>query len=384
MYSSRPKIGILVFLEEDCGGVFQYAQSMIDALPKNSRFQFVVFTKKGGKQFNCGEHEIRVIDIKSNFFDKLFRFFKLLFLTKYFPVVSKVFSHFNEINFFVSPVISPFPHFFLNKPFVFTLHDMQERHLPHFFSYIERTKRFILNRALLSTARAVICESGFIKQDIIHFSGICKNKVYVIKAPPVVLNGNGLSSVSSDKIKCKYKIPDNFIFYPAQLWPHKNHKLLIRAFLRVKEKHSDLKLILTGTRNGNYKELQRFIKELRLENSVLHFGYVSQEDLQYFYLFSKMLIMPTLFESLSIPIYEALVLGVPVCASRIDSLVEQAEGACVFFDPNDYKDIANKIIFILDNPDFVQNLRRNGFQLMASINQIEYSAQLESVLEYCV
>ena len=42
---------------------------------------------------------------------------------------------------------------------------------------------------------------------------------------------------------------------------------------------------------------------------------------------SIMLVMPTLFESVSIPIYESFFLKVPVCASNVVALTEQVGGA---------------------------------------------------------
>ena len=48
-----------------------------------------------------------------------------------------------------------------------------------------------------------------------------------------------------------------------------------------------------------------------------------------------MLVMPTLFESVSNPIYELFFLKVPVCASNVEDLTEQVSGSGILFDPND-------------------------------------------------
>ena len=64
---------------------------------------------------------------------------------------------------------------------------------------------------------------------------------------------------------------------------------------------------------------------------------------------SIMLVMPTLFESVSIPIYESFFLKVPVCASNVVALTEQVGGAGILFDPNDVYDMAKKISILLIN-----------------------------------
>ena len=44
--------------------------------------------------------------------------------------------------------------------------------------------------------------------------------------------------------------------------------------------------------------------------------------------------MPSLFESVSIPIYEAFQVGTPVAASNILAIPEQVGDAGLLFDPN--------------------------------------------------
>ena len=68
-----------------------------------------------------------------------------------------------------------------------------------------------------------------------------------------------------------------------------------------------------------------------------------------------MLVMPTLFESVSIPIYESFFLKVPVCASNVVDLTEQVGGSGILFDPNDSYDISKKISILLNNENI-----RNG------------------------
>ena len=62
-----------------------------------------------------------------------------------------------------------------------------------------------------------------------------------------------------------------------------------------------------------------------------------------------MLVMPTLFESVSTPIYELFFLKAPVCASNVEDLTEQVSGSGILFDPNDSYDISKKISILLNN-----------------------------------
>lgn len=53
--------------------------------------------------------------------------------------------------------------------------------------------------------------------------------------------------------------------------------------------------------------------------------------------------MPTLFESVSLPIWESFYLGVPVVSSDVCALPEQVGDAGLLFDPNNVEDMAEKI-----------------------------------------
>ena len=68
---------------------------------------------------------------------------------------------------------------------------------------------------------------------------------------------------------------------------------------------------------------------------MFYYRCISYEELLYVYKMSTMLVMPTLFESVSNPIYELFFLKVPECASNVEDLTEQVSGSGILFDPND-------------------------------------------------
>lgn len=376
------KIGILAFGDRHGGGVYQYTQSIIDALKVDNTNNYVIFCNIGDDRFDKYGLEVRKVDKpKSKIYEKIMRAFQhLLFIRKPCFFTKKELDIFEDIDMFLSPAISAYPHFYINKPFVFTLHDMQERYYPKFFSKYERIIRWLNNRALGKTANKIICESNFVKNDIIKFINVNKKKIIIIQSPPPenFLNYK-FNNEQFKVIKQKYNLPDNYIFYPAQCWFHKNHIKLVEAFDIVTKKYNNISLIFVGSQQNNYVNLMKIVNELKLNKKVKHLGYIDYEDLPYIYKMSKMLVMPTLFESVSIPIYEAFALNVAVCSSNVVALPEQVGDAGLIFDPNDPNDIAEKIILYLKNENFRKEKAQKGFKKVKYFNHYEYSKKLLGV-----
>ena len=91
------------------------------------------------------------------------------------------------------------------------------------------------------------------------------------------------------------------------------------------------------------------------------------------------MVIPTLFESISIPVFEAFALGAPVCASRIGALPEQIGEAGALFDPFSVPEIARTICAALADEDRRRELVRRG-KAVAGMTREAYAARLQSVL----
>ncbi|MGJ0359252.1 glycosyltransferase family 4 protein [Aliarcobacter cryaerophilus] len=378
------KIGILAFGDKHGGGVYQYTQSIIDALKEDKTKKYIIFCSSDDDRFDEYGLEVRKIDKpKSTLFAKIIRAFQfLLFVQKPLFFTKEELDKFSDIDMFLSPAISAYPHFYMNKPFVFTLHDMQERYYPEFFSKYERLMRWLNNRTLARSADKVICESNFVKNDIIKFTEVNGDKISVIQSPPPenFLNYR-FDSENFGAVKAKYNLPEKFVFYPAQCWFHKNHIKLVEAFEIVTKKYDDVYLILTGSQQNNYNNLMARIDELNLNDKVKHLGYIDYGDLPYFYKMSQFLVMPTLFESVSIPIYEAFGLEVAVCSSDVVALPEQVGDAGVIFDPHNINDMADKMMMYLNDEKLQKEKARLGFERVENFNHNEYKNKLMELLK---
>lgn len=377
------KIGVLAFGDKHGGGVYQYTESIIDALKDDRTKEYILFCNMDDNRFNNCGLDVRKIDKPtSNMLKKIIRAIQFLFLVRKPLFFTKnEFEKFQDIDIFMAPAITAYPHFYMNKPFVFTLHDMQERYYPEFFTIYERIIRWLTNRTLAKSATHIICESKFVKNDIVEFTRVNSLKINIIQSPPPseFLNYK-FDEKQFEILKVKYHLPNKYIFYPAQCWFHKNHIKLVEAFSLVAMKYDDVYLILTGSQQNNYNNLMKRIDALKLNDKVKHLGYIDYKALPYLYKMSQFLVMPTLYESISIPIYEAFALEVAVLSSNIAALPEQVGDAGIIFDPCNISEMAEQMMMYLDDEDLRKEKARLGFQRITNFNHNEYTKKLIELL----
>ena len=113
---------------------------------------------------------------------------------------------------------------------------------------------------------------------------------------------------------------------------------------------------------------------------IKYLGYIDYSELPYLYKASEFLVMPSLFESISIPIYESFSLKVPVVCSNITSLPEQVGDAALTFDPLNIKDISDKMLMYLNNHNLKKQMSVKGHKRIQGFNHSEYCKKLLNIL----
>lgn len=384
MNKSGKTIGIAAFQTLDSGGVLQYTEAFLQALSLDKTNHYIVFCLESNHRFDgCGLDVVKLSSANGSFLQRVFRMLALFNLPfpPSFCLDSQQRKLFSKLDLVLSPVISLYPHLFAGIPFYFTLHDVQERYYPEYFPLKERLMRHLKNRVLCKRAKGVLCESRHVKSDIMRFYPVPAENIHVIPAPPPKEFLSFSHRENDDRrVSSKYSLPEQYVFYPANTWAHKNHLRLLEAFSRVRKSHPDVHLVLSGAQKGAHDKVREKIKEPELEGFVHHIGYIDYEDLPYLYRLSRFLVMPSLFESISIPVYEAFCLEVAVCVSNVVALPEQVGDAGLLFNPDDADDMAEKIIMYLDNDKLRKEKARKGRLKIESYQMEEYSRKLIQAL----
>jgi len=141
---------------------------------------------------------------------------------------------------------------------------------------------------------------------------------------------------------------------------HKNVAAAIQAANLLRRKNRlDIQLLILGGKSGNVGLAQQ-IREFpgRFEFP----GWVSAQDLPYFYHLATALVLPSLFEGFGLPVVEAFACGCPVICSDRGSLPEVAGQAAWLVDPLQPEEIAEAIYSIATDQELRRNWIEKGLQ----------------------
>lgn len=361
------KIGILATARQRNGGTLLYTLSMIEALRRlpQDRYQWTLFTPQDNHEYD--DLGLPIVRLPGGLAIAAAR----LGGKDPFGTVDKV----------VAPIYSTVL-LITRRPFAFTLHDLQEKYYPENFSLATRAWRHTTNRLLTARASYIVCESNFVQRDIVRYFNVPSSRIAVVPAPPVsTLSNCQLDADGLATVRRRIDLPERYVFYPAQFWPHKNHRRLVEAFAHVAETHPNCFLVLTGKERDEYENVFKRVRELGLTSRIRHLGYVEQAELAALYRCATVIAVPTLFESISLPVYEAFSVGTAVCASNVVALPEQIGDAGLLFDPCSVGDIAEKISRLLGAPDLRQQLIERGRRRMMSVTHEDYARRLGEIID---
>ncbi len=215
------------------------------------------------------------------------------------------------------------------RPAASTVLDVQHEVFPEFFSRAELAYRRRVYGWTVQKSRIVITISEHAREALVERLGLDPERVRAIHL-----------GVDHERFRPDDRPREDFLLYPANGWPHKNHPRLFEAFTRVRRDRPELRLVLTGAAHGG----------LSLPDGVETRGHVSPDALVDLYRRARALVYPSLYEGFGIPCVEAMACGCPVAASDVASLPEVCGDAAVYVDPLSVESIAQGIRDVLDRP----------------------------------
>ena len=233
--------------------------------------------------------------------------------------------------------------FVTDIPFIYHPHDLQHRHLPQFFGRAERSLRDYSYRTLCQRAAVVSVVSQWVKRDLQSAFNLSDSKIRIVHFAPEPL-GSLASSAVTKQLARKFSLPQRFILYPSRTWPHKNHLRLLEALRILRDDHGmTVPLVCSGAPTPYLEKILSEVEALGLKDQVFFLGFLTLDELSALYQLCSAVVIPTLFEAASFPLWEAFLAEKPAACSNVTSLPAQAGDAALVFDPYDVKEIAGAV-----------------------------------------
>ena len=386
------------------GGIFTYSIGILRLLLKQQEIEkIVLFSTLEVKHAileiaDNSKIEFRVVN-RDSIFNRI-RIFLSFFLydtniiyQHYFPK-SKILRKLSRFSNFINPYngivkrsnikllhvpIQYAPIYCTSIPVITTMHDVQEFHFPEFFSASERLHRAINNLKSVSESDHIVVSFEHIKKDLIKYYSVNSNKISV--CPPPFADDWFATKNETDWsiLETKYCISKKYLLFPAATWPHKNHIILIEALKKVREKIPQLSLVCTGNKTEYITILEKKIIELGLKNCVSFLGVVPEEDLIGLYKNSGLVVIPTLYEAGSGPLYEAMRYKVPVICAETTSLPDTINNPKYVFNPNDVENLSELIIKMMTNDNEMIDNIANSKKRMNELSKFNYFETFKNV-----
>lgn len=268
-------------------------------------------------------------------------------------------------------------------PVVSFIHDLQHCVYPQFFDAAEIAGRESTYEAAARRADCFICNSEYTRQTLLaQFDNIRAEQTAVI---PIAVHGR-LEKLGWPVSNRPTQLPHPYLFYPANYWPHKNHRMLLTAYnaLRHQRPHLNLDLVFTGAPSQEAERLQTAATQMNLADHVHFLGFLSDEALAAVYQHCQAVIYPSLYEGFGIPLLEAFTFNKPVLCSHVTSLPEVAGDAALYFNPRKPAEIMHAIETLLDDSALEERLTAEGRKRLAHYDQARMVQQYKRCFEEAV
>jgi glycosyltransferase involved in cell wall biosynthesis len=407
--SSVKKIGLFLSAEAEAGGMFQYSLAMLSALqalPAGEFFLVVAHTSPAWKRRlengNGSGSFSHSVPVRLRRFTRWLTMVPAVFRTSHERLSRErcsyerwSYEHWSGLltscSGWATPMLAEecdlwlFPRqevwsALFPQPVLASVHDLMHRYEPRFpessrFGRAHYRDTYL--GALCRQAMGILVDSEVGKRHVQQSYGTEPERIFVLPYIPPAYLRETQEDCDFDK---RYRLPEKFVFYPAQFWEHKNHLRLIRAIAKLRRETPNICLVMVGGGKNGSTAARKEVEKLGLGGHVRFAGHVPERDMAGFYRRARALVLPTLFGPTNIPPLEAFALGCPVAVSGIYGEPEQVGDAALLFDPYDVESIADSIRRLWADDDLCGQLRSRGRQRSEAWGPAQFAAALHGII----
>ena len=230
-------------------------------------------------------------------------------------------------------------------PTIYNPHDLQHLHYPQFWTAEELARRETVYRAACQFSNTVVVGSNWIKEDVVRQYALHPDKVQIIPWAPPTVQYRPIEPAQIDDARRKLALPETLCAVPGRHLAPQEPLRLFEALAELRDRRGLIvNLVCTGARfESHWPKIEQRLTALNLASQVKFLGFLPEVDLRAVYRSAQFLVLPTLFEADSCPVYEAWYEGVPVASSNHTAMPDQIGDAGLLFDAMNVTAIADAL-----------------------------------------
>jgi glycosyltransferase involved in cell wall biosynthesis len=192
------------------------------------------------------------------------------------------------------------------------------------------------------------------------------------------------NSIEIVELTPKHTVQHKLVTTVGRLANQKNPLMFLRVCKLVTTKHDDIhfQIIGAGFEDQLRKQIDEYIKENHLEDKITIISWMSRKKLLETIRNVNVFVMTSKYESYGYVAAEAQMLEVPVVATNVDGLNEIIEDnkTGYLIESNDDEKMAEKIIYLIQNPSQADTMGKNGRKRIMDLFDIKKNIKiLESI-----
>lgn len=264
---------------------------------------------------------------------------------------------------------------------VVTTHDAVQQLHPELFP---RSVGLFYNRLYGWSARnaaLVITDSEAARQDIAEYWKVPLERIRVIYLAPVECFRPYHDEPKLEQ--CHQRTVGSsapFFLFVGKISGRRNLPCLLEAFSLFKKrtKHPH-RLVLVGL-NPHHLDLGALCSRLGIGDDVRFCGYLPDEDLNLLYNRAEALVMPSVYETVSLPVMEAQAVGAPVVCIDTAGMREITGGAAVMIRKLEAEALLEAMIRVVEERTFRDDIARRGLENSKRFSWLRCSKETLAVL----
>lgn len=378
----RKKVAIVLVTEPNLGGGHQYALEVAEGLKElpDTEYELVAICRNRFWSKWCKENHIKYFSL--NWRDQEPR---QIVKNYKFPLLSCIYNTYTtelgkivrrekiDVLFITAQVYIPN----VKAKMITPVHDLMHRYESSFPEVRSDYQwREVVLKFQARCADCILTDSKLGKKQFVE-SYLQKNG----KKPNIVILPFAVPSHIAEVKEERIEVPNQYVFYPAQFWKHKNHINLIKAIQILKKDINDIHLVLVGSEKNCGRVMKKYISENGLKDNITIMGFVSDGNITYLYRHAIGMIMPSYFGPTNIPPLEAMTLGCPVAVANKYAMPEQVGDAGLLFNPDSPEEIAECIRKLWMNKGLREEMIRKGYSRAGAWTCQDFKKRVVKIVE---